>query len=410
MATDLSELVAAVDLPALVESHAGHGRRSGSRWLFQCPNPDHPDRNPSFTVWQTTTGRWRAQCHSQCGWQGDALDLLQWLHGGSKGDAARRLRAWMGRPDTFTPSRKFQTETPAPPQQVRAVDEQPKQQTEAAASAVLDHYLRQRKWPPETAAMFGLTVVLDQWNRPRIRHPFHTWNPITGTWEPTAWQDRASGNSQPKWLTPKGVTLPPFGLRSLDTQPTPTCVVVAEGPADAITATLALRNGPPVAVIGVPGASSWQPGWARWLGDVPVIVAADPDPAGRKLAGVVVNDLGRPAPLVLLTDGDLTDTAQRHGLDAVTALLMASVSQSVNPLAGLFGDDDRTTTTTPQAPEPPPDPVWRTYADAARLGPHNWLWCDTCHQAALVRPGRRCLLTPGCEGHYVTIREGVLAS
>ena len=79
MTAPLSELVAAVELPALVEARSGQGRRSGGRYLFRCPNPAHPDTHPSFTVWRTPAGKWRARCQSQCDWQGDALDLVQWL-------------------------------------------------------------------------------------------------------------------------------------------------------------------------------------------------------------------------------------------------------------------------------------------------------------------------------------------
>jgi hypothetical protein len=275
------------------------------------------------------------------------------------------------------------------------------------AQQLLAKYETYRGWPPGTAELFGLSVVLDQWNRPRIRHPFHTWNPTTQQWEATGWQDRATGKAEPKWRSPKGAPLPLFNLRSLDTQPAPVCVVVCEGPADAITAALALRDGPPVAVLGVPGASNWRAGWARYLGDVPVIVAADPDPAGRKLAGLVVNDLGRAAHMVLLSHGDLCDTAKAQGLDAVRTLLLAPMAEAVT-LPDVVADHGHHPK--PPTPRTETEPVWVRYAAAANAGPHDWLWCDTCHEAALTRTGTRCRMTHGCAGHMVPIREGVLAS
>lgn len=392
MTAPLSELVAAVELPALVESRAGQGRSSGGRYLFQCPNPAHPDQHPSFTVWRTPAGKWRARCQSQCDWQGDALDLVQWLDGCTPGDAARTLRTWLGRPDDYTP-RPPAKQAP----RVRVVPEQTRTMPEHTAAAVMSRYLDSRGWPPSVVEQFGLSVVLDRWGRPRIRHPYHQWNPSTQQWDAVTYQDRATGDARPKWMTPAGSKLPPYNVRSLDSETPPAGVVICEGPADTITAALALTHRPDIAAIGVAGANGWQPGWGELLGSAVVILAADPDAAGQNLVRSVVADLGRQAACIQLRNGDLTDTARRHGLDAVTELLTAPVCAP--PSSAVHTD-------TLQAE---PEPEWVRWAHLEKLGKNSWLWCDTCHQPALTHEKRRCLMTPGCAGSFVAISEAVPA-
>jgi DNA primase len=98
MHTDsLASLVARVDLAQLVEAYTGTPpRRSGGSFLFSCPNPAHPDRNPSFTVSRDRTGKEWARCQSACAWHGDALDLVKWLRGLDTKEAAQELRDFLG--------------------------------------------------------------------------------------------------------------------------------------------------------------------------------------------------------------------------------------------------------------------------------------------------------------------------
>ena len=403
VATDtLGDLVAAVDLPALVEQRAGHGRQTGGRWVFHCPNPAHADTHPSFTVQRSRAGKWHARCQSQCDWHGDALDMLRWLDGGSVAEAADRLRAWLGQPQPVrtspTPARPHR---PARQQhQVRSDNSRPI--PDQVAATVMGRYLTSRGWPDDTPALFGLSVVADRWGRPRVRHPFHAWDSTTQQWVVAAWQDRATGTAQPKWMTPAGVRLPLYNVRALDS-PTPlAAVVICEGPADTITAALALRDRPDMAAVGVAGANGWQSGWAALLGDAVVLIAADPDTAGQNLTHAVLRDLGRPAVVLNLAAGDLTDTASQTGLAAVAELLTGSVA---------VREPDPTPPATVAAGPAERPPRWVEYGHLERLGPYRWVVCDTCRQAALTRPDNRCRITAGCPGHYVArpVAQGVPA-
>lgn len=327
----LADLVARVDLAALVERYAGPGRHTGGRWTFPCPNPAHADRHPSFTVTRAKTGRWYARCWSQCAAAGamDALAFVQWLDGGDAAEAAAKLRAFNGEPDPFT-DRPRTTSRPAPPRPAPAtvkppapytppVDTDPRMPTEAGTE-LLHRYCQSRGWPFEVIDRHGLEAVTVR-GRPAVRHPFRV---PTGDGDGVAvlwWQDRPrTAPGVPKWLAPAGHRPVPFGLERLTGDDLRT-VIVCEGPADAITAGVAAEPfGTAVAAIGVPGTQSWTAGWAAFVAGLHVIVCTDPDPAGDGLAEKIVDDLravGCRVHRYRPNHGDLTDTAKRAGLEAV---------------------------------------------------------------------------------------------
>jgi len=320
---ELSELVARVDLPALVERYAGHGRHSGGGWLYCCPHPDHPDRHPSFSVRQDRSGKWWWRCHSQCGEGGDALDLLKWLEHLTTTDAAGRLRDFLGMPADYgspLPAKKAAPPAPRPP-----LPEITQTLPAETAGRLMADYLAARAWPEEVVQAFELSVVLDPRGRPYIRHPFLV--PDSEGQKVETWQDRAWPTGTPKWVAPAGRPLPLYNVTELELDHI-TSVVVCEGPADTITASLALAGSADTASVGVAGAGGWKPEWACLFAGLVVVIATDSDPAGEELAGKVAADLiGTAARVVRVrpSAGDLTDTARRQGLGAVTALLLSAL-------------------------------------------------------------------------------------
>jgi 5S rRNA maturation endonuclease (ribonuclease M5) len=116
-------------------------------------------------------------------------------------------------------------------------------------------------------------------------------------------------------------------LRSLERDEI-TAVVICEGPADTITASLALKENLEVAVIGVPGVSAWRSEWSELLNGLRIVVAADNDEAGHTLEQAVSNSVGRKIKLVRpdSTHGDLTETAKHLGLDTLRSLLLSAIS------------------------------------------------------------------------------------
>lgn len=319
-AEPLADLVARVDLPALVERYSGPGRGRGTAFTFQCPNPQHADRHPSFTV-TYKGGKWLAACWSACNWRGDALALVQWLEGCDVRAAADRLRAVNNEPalDTWTGPVRRTKPAPAPvaPAELPTDTRTPSPE---ACERTLARYLDYRGWPSWVVDEFGLSVVLDDYGRVRVRHTFYA--PVEGGGrEVVAWQDRGK---DPKWIGAKGVPLPLYNLPALAADLS--AVVVCEGPADTISAAVALRNYPAIGAVGVAGTGGWRTEWAELLEGRTVITVADNDDAAQRLRDTMTRDLkhtrGR---LVHVTPPDplkdLTDWCQCVGFATVGTYL-----------------------------------------------------------------------------------------
>jgi 5S rRNA maturation endonuclease (ribonuclease M5) len=275
-------------------------------------------------------------------------------------------------------------------------------------------HLAHRGWPTEVVERFGLTVVLDDHRRARIRYPYRAWDGTT--WAVCSWQDRATAaDVEPKWKAPTGAVLPPYNVQVLDTLDDLAAVVVCEGAPDTITATLALAGRTDIVAVGIAGVNAWRTEWAPMLAAPVVIVAADPDKAGETLTDAIMRDLGRPVIVLDLVGGDLTEAAKAHGLAAVTALLTATVDEATSVVdkpsvvhePATQGATPVTTgtvepvsgTATDVMPAPPQ--WWDRWTALEALGPHRWKVCSTCGEGALASLGRRCLMTPECEGRYV---------
>jgi hypothetical protein len=131
------------------------------------------------------------------------------------------------------------------------------------ASQVMTDYLAWRNWPTDVVNEFSLLVVQEPNGDLRIRHPFLTPD-LDGNWTASYWQDRSTGNSDVKWKSPKNGTSTLYNLASLENEDLHT-VVICEGPADTISASVALRDYDGVAIIGVPGAQAWRPEYAQMV-------------------------------------------------------------------------------------------------------------------------------------------------
>jgi len=334
---NLSDLVSQVDLNQLVSRYTGNGRTSGKVTTYSCPHPAHADTHPSFTVTTNSKGREVAKCFSQCAWQGDALELVKWLEGLSTGEAASWLRRFIGLAEAPTFSSKPYTPRPYAgkitpvslgeqaehPRKFPLLYPQGKELTGESAERFMKKYLTSRSWPCEVVEKFSLSVVLDPSGKPRIRHPYFT-PTSSGEWVLSYYQDRGANSSPVKWLSPKGSTPQLFNLKSLEADSLEG-VVICEGAADTITASLALEGCPFVAVIGVPGVSAWRDEWAHFVNGLRVVVAADNDEAGRTLEQRVKASVKSPVTFVRASHGDLTEIANEIGLESLRALLLTGL-------------------------------------------------------------------------------------
>lgn len=328
----LRDLVARVDLRDLVERYSGPGRASGSTTTYRCPNPEHQDNHPSFSVKPTRTGRQIGRCFSQCNWHGDALALVQWLEGiSSVAEAATWLREWLGEhPEHRAPRAPKPSSSPVRPREL--TDSSPRPNPERT-EWLLSKYLEKRGWPGSVVDRFGLSVVLDETGAERIRHPYYAPS-SSGRWTVAYWQDRGTRGSRIRWLSPKGAAPIPHNLQSLEADGL-SSVIITEGPADCITASVALQGLEHVAVIGIPGVSAWRSEWAQLLTGLSVVVAADNDEAGQRLEEAVRASLTHPVRIYRPSRGDLTDTALELGLGSLRVALLRALGDP-NPTERSF--------------------------------------------------------------------------
>lgn len=307
----IPELIARVDLEQLVARYATVAKRSPRSSCFHCPHPMHEDKHPSFTVTTSRSGKQVARCQSQCAWHGDTLDFLKWIENVNTAEALRLLRSYLG-------------VNVEPPQNNKPLVRTCSSVTGDRATDFLSKYCTSRGWPFEVVQRFGLSVVLDNKNEPRVRHPYFVRHLTSGEWVPGYWQDRGHKNAEPKWLSPRGSTPLLFNLPSLEVENLE-AVVICEGAPDTITATLALEGCNLVAVVGVPGVNAWQPKWAELFTGLRVVVAADRDPAGEALEQAIAASLDVAPAFFRPAMNDLTETAKAIGLDKLRELLLGAL-------------------------------------------------------------------------------------
>jgi 5S rRNA maturation endonuclease (ribonuclease M5) len=244
---------------------------------------------------------------------------VKWLEGLSTGDAAKWLRNYLG--DAEAPA--FHKKPSAPVKPISKLTPRGEELTGESAERFMMKYLSSRGWPLEVVEKFSLSVVLDESGKARIRHPYFT-PTSSGEWVLSYYQDRGDKSSALRWKSPKGSTPQLFNLRSLEAESLEG-VVICEGAADTITASLALEGLSSVAVIGVPGVAAWRDEWAHFVNGLRVVVAADNDEAGRTLEQRVKGSVSSPVTFVRAEHGDLTEIANEIGLESLRALLLTGL-------------------------------------------------------------------------------------
>jgi len=410
----LKDLVALVDLPALVERYAGPGKRLGNRWQFCCPHPQHADHSPSFSVKLYSDGIWRAACMSQCGKVGDALAFVKWVEGCDTKTAADKLRSFVGQPSAFAwqPQRKTQTAK----RSVAAVEPDPGYQVCDNREA-LAAYLASRGWTSEAADRFGLRVV--SLNRAkergiqRVLHPFHDYNERGEPYE-AAWQARRLDSSEDfRWLSPLNTPMPLYNLRALEADNL-TAAIICEGPADTVSAWQATCELPGVACVGVAGVNGWCDEWAAMFQGLAVVIAADNDEAGERFTWMLAKQLrGVASSLVAACPphgtNDLTDLLKRDGLAAVRELLTSALP-NVAPRFDLVAEVLRmfpgSFTVCAVCAKPTTHSHCENCSRLTRLKPgrrkpYEWAACDKCGKHALNGDGKLCYGFR-CGGTFVT--------
>ncbi len=392
-AQTLPELINCVDLNVLVENYAGAGRRTGSGQLFRCPNPAHVDNRPSFSVFTGRDGKQRASCLSACGYIGDALNFIEWHLGVGTKEAADILRSFAGVSNEYTKpyiSKPKLERSLVQTSQGRVIDD---------ASAI-NGYLDGRGWPADAVETFGLTIMRDGYGTLRVRHPFYAFS--NGEQVEAGWQARRlDGSPEFRWLGPKGVPLPMYNLPALMPDDI-THVIICEGPADTVTAAIAMREHQNYACVGVAGSKAWRGEDAGLFVGLHVLIACDADSAGEKLADNITADiLGTSLSVsrVQFLDGcDITKLAKIHGIGSLTRFFLAKPDPvpPINPV----GTEMISCRVCQQMSNKNLCAICAAWGRVSPLRP--WRECNKCNEVACTTSGRKCFMTPNCKGLFVS--------
>lgn len=124
---------------------------------------------------------------------------------------------------------------------------------------------------------------------------------------------RRMDQGTPKYLNTSGTTVPPYNVGAvLKAQDT---IVICEGEIEVIT-----LSAMGIPAIGIAGANAWKPHYSRLLDGIDsVIVAGDPDEAGRKFNSDVQRHVPRAVPMYL--ERDINDTYVDGGSDIILAAI-----------------------------------------------------------------------------------------
>lgn len=292
----------------------------GRKLVAPCPNPNHPDKHPSWAAWPDDLGRFRHRCLS-CGFGGGPAALVMAV-----------LQCDRRAAHDFLDS--TETAGPPPPPGIRV---EVRERTSSPVVEVPDEvwvepfdtwptparrYLEKRRLTERERARWGLGYAVDGKLCGRV------WIPVRGrTGELVSWTARAFDGDDQKYDSSKVAARSALLGEHLWDEGSAfgrqfTCVVV-EGPFDAIAVdascdvcVAALRGS-------ATGAQTIDPGQAAKLARFPtVIVATDPDDAGNHAADLL-RGLGRWTKLYRPTlDGrDCAQVFEDDGAVALATLL-----------------------------------------------------------------------------------------
>lgn len=227
-------MTATIDGAFLRAEQAGLRPRTRGKG-FTCHCPLHPDAKPSLSVLNSDDGSPRFTCHAGCDWK----ELRRWFDADD--------------PPAVSPNGKHPKNEPLRPLRLNDL---------ARAKQLPVAFLR--GLGVSDGHHFGVECV---------RIPYRS---VTGGDLVTRYR---FGNGEFRWE--KGSTVAPYGLDRLHEARALGRITLVEGESDALTL---WQAGEPA--LGIPGATTWKPDFARYLHDIPTIYAVhEPDPGGDSFVG-----------------------------------------------------------------------------------------------------------------------------
>lgn len=320
---DRDAILAAVDLPALADEMLGHHHGGERTPVWPCPNPNHAQtgRTPPVNVFTSRRGEQRWRCHG-CGDGGTAIDLLAATEGVDVRGALEILATRAGHtplpPDVNPPPRPAAREQPpAGCQDPRGladyVDACARTLWTPPGEPIRAWLTEDRGLPAEVLRANRIGADLGPAHQPRpdgMPRVAGAVLPAIVNATPVYTQIRVPHPraNRPRYLNPTSDLAPnPRLARFRPTQPRHPDVIVTEGAIDALSATTAGYRAIAVLSAGYPDQAI-----AHALSRLPhpLVIAFDPDPAGRGGAQrltALLHAHHRPAAVIDLDRGDLND-------------------------------------------------------------------------------------------------------
>lgn len=266
--TPSQQLKATISFRALVESDGIPLKQSGSSWKCRCPF--HPDRTPSFSIYQEDD---RAKCYG-CNWYGDIFKYVMDRTGCNFGTAFHHLKdnpTLLGTRTLKSASKALQSKE----EDYQFTEKELKEIERSTSRIIKEDWLCEkiaacRNWKPETIRSLALSHHLG-WGGDALNFIYKTGIKV-----------RQWPGKNPYWWAGEGY------LWRFEQLAGATKVFLTEGEPDAITL---LDSGvelePHVAVVAAPSASTFGHSWAKMFKDKDVTICYDADEAGRKGAASV---------------------------------------------------------------------------------------------------------------------------
>ena len=286
----------------------GCGKRSGRGWITHCPNPDHPDKHPSFTVAEEN-GRILVKCHADCT-QDVVIAALKdrglWFTPNSMLliTSGNRCNRATGRRNQLKSKEKNGC-TPNATVANGATDAG----GGSGGGLTLETLAVAKKLPKNFLESLGLVEQRFK-GQARVAIPY-----IHENGEVAAVRYRLSLTGPQRFIWRRGDRILPYGLWKVGEIRRAGWCLLVEGESDCWTA---WYHGIPA--IGLPGASTWRAEWAETLRELQVFVWAEPDAAGRSLPLKLARDI--PSLMVVTPPDGCKDISEAHirGEDVVALL------------------------------------------------------------------------------------------
>ena len=247
--------------------------KNGAGWKARCPA--HDDREPSLSVHEGDDGRALVKCFARC----EAAEIVAALNLEMRDLFPDEKRKFGSTPPKSRASLHHPREKPVGKGENGGASDAPPDappRITASPGCTLEAYAESKALPVEFLTRLRLREQKYQGN-PAVRIPYldESGEEVSVRYR-TALEKAEGADDRFRWKSGSRAAL--YGLWRLEGVREAGYVVLVEGESDAQTL---WYHGVPA--VGIPGSSTFKPGWAEYLEDVKVYAVVEPDAGGENL-------------------------------------------------------------------------------------------------------------------------------